>query len=95
MYGNCGKCGQKFGTDGTTWFEPCEHMKPKANSARLPSPLRWLLAAALFSDLILHLSSCGLTAQGDSATAVSFQGSDGSTCYVIYDSGRAVGGNCK
>jgi hypothetical protein len=24
-----------------------------------------------------------------------WRGADGSDCYVVYDSGRAVGGNCK
>lgn len=40
------------------------------------------------------ITSCG-TAQGSGSTAVSFQGPNGTTCYVVYDSGRAVGGNCQ
>lgn len=33
-------------------------------------------------------------AHGSGSVAINFPGPDGTTCYVIYDSGKAVGGNC-
>lgn len=52
----------------------------------------------LFQIMILGstLHGCGmLESRAGDAQAVSFPGPDGSTCYVIYDNGKAVGGNCK
>ena len=34
MYGNCSICGQRFGSDGVEWFEPCKHIKAQDKRIR-------------------------------------------------------------
>lgn len=41
------------------------------------------------------LQSCGTESKAGGNSEVHWRGADGSDCYVVYDSGRAVGGNCK
>lgn len=64
------------------------------------TPLFWfsywfaVVALGVFAPA-LTLQSCGPSARGSGANATSFPGPNGTTCYVVYDSGRAVGGNCQ
>lgn len=53
-----------------------------------------LKATCLILIAIVAFNTHCAPAHGSGSVAINFPGPDGTTCYVIYDSGKAVGGNC-
>lgn len=54
-----------------------------------------LILVCMMGMILLVAASCGNGAQGAGVSAQSFAGPNGTTCYVVYANGSAVGGNCQ